>query len=125
MANDYTLKTASLRATKANIGTLDVEDKATVVGWGMPDYSAKVTISKTQTITLTQATFFSLCCNFADNCKFSAKVNGIEVVYGQTNSSWANPSSASFFADKNDVVEITINGRVSEHSYYCPLKGVK
>lgn len=108
----------------SNVASVASSFKNASVSWGLPDYSAKVTISKTQTITLTQATFFSLCCNFANNQKFSAKVNGIEVVYGQTNSAYANTASSTFFADKNDVVEITISGGVGDHSYYCPLKGV-
>ena len=92
-------------------------DRETVVGWGMPDYSAGISLSDISTSNpYTAPADGYLYCNVY-NC--TAYVNGSQVAYSDFT---ANSVSVVIILSKNDVV--TVTGNNLNRCKFYPCKGV-
>ena len=99
-------------------------NKATIVGWGIPDYSSGVTIS-TESYTAPSAGLMSIFANIGNsNVDKKIKVNGNQVglVYGWSGDWAGNANCFTFPIAKGDVVsELYTSGT----NIFYPFKGVK
>ena len=92
----------------------------TIVGWGMPDYSAGVSLYVgTQTIPVDSVAFVELL--GANNSYLTVRVNDAVVFYGNnSNGYWTNHGS-EIIIPKGATVKIEGN---LNYGIYYPLKGV-
>ena len=90
-------------------------DKETVVGWGMPDYSAGVSVGTSFTAITDGLVIYQLGTTGAG----VAKVNNIQILSKAIGSNYDNASlSQMFYVKKEDIVQIPVSG------IFYPLKGV-
>lgn len=108
----------NLKASK-DLSDVTPIGKETVVGWGMPDYSAKVSLSV--------GTIENFPCNaigyvqipYANSQSLDVTIDGVSVFYARTSSGYGSPQGCQFIIPKGSTVVITGN---LQTGYYAPLK---
>jgi hypothetical protein len=106
---------------------LDYSDKLTIVGWGMPDYSAGVSVSfplsNSKYTAPSKGFYFAM--GYIINNYSQAVVNGVTIpagFWGRTSSN-VDGSSVSILLDKGDELYFTNNLNQVIGSSFYPLKG--
>ena len=112
--------------TDTNLGntTPSQSFKEMSVGWGMPDYSAGVSVANS-----TIVSGFTAPCDgvfMFDAGIYKAKINGIAIVAGYyyTANKDAYGQPVSMFLSKGDVLKANNVYNTTDHSVFYPLKGV-
>lgn len=103
--------------------TIKYSDKAEVVGWGMPDYSAGIALSNKTSFTAPSSGIIIASGFSGTGSKSYFDINGQSVAALAYNTNNYSHDVSSFVVDKGDVFVVSYSGDISNATFY-PLKGV-
>lgn len=115
-------KTLSFCDFKTTFQAVDYNDKSTIIGWGMPDYSARVSLTaSTSNQTVPSRGWLCWQQAYTGNTQYYFYVNDMAIGYGRYNTSGTGGSSIFVPVDYGDVFKVTSTSSASITFY--PMKG--
>jgi hypothetical protein len=116
--------TSALQQIANKVDKTSTTDRETVVGWGMPDYSAGVSISNKVSFTAPSDGYIVVSGFGSTGANSDFYINGVSIAHLGYNTNTYSHHVSSFLVNKGDVFNVSYSGSLSKGTFY-PLKGVK